>query len=131
MKKSVQTFFAPELIIPNGIKDIDFYKKAFGAIELRRFSNDDGSIHVSEMTIDGALFHLHEVMPKPGLFDPARHSGTTAIIGLMVEDAKTMMQKAIEAGAKEVSPMQDYDYGYRQGQVIDPHGHRWMIEQVL
>ncbi|MCF3108054.1 hypothetical protein LL912_04610 [Niabella sp. CC-SYL272] len=57
-----RVFFAPELFIPNGVHDLSFYKKAFGAVELRRFSNADGSIHVSELSIGGALFHLHEVM---------------------------------------------------------------------
>jgi PhnB protein len=63
-----KTFFAPELFINNGIKDISFYEAAFGAIELRRFSNDDGTIHVAELSIHGALFHLHETTAKPYLF---------------------------------------------------------------
>ena len=57
------TFFAPQLYIPNGVTNIDFYKNAFGAVELRRFMNDDGTYHVSELSIDGALFHLHEEKP--------------------------------------------------------------------
>jgi uncharacterized glyoxalase superfamily protein PhnB len=60
MSASIKTSFAPQLFIKNGIKDISFYEKAFGAVELRRFSNEDGSIHVAELSINGALFHLHE-----------------------------------------------------------------------
>ncbi len=45
------TFFAPELYISNGVKDISFYKDAFGAIENLCFTNDDGSIHVADGTI--------------------------------------------------------------------------------
>src|ERR1043166_6642446 len=46
-----QTAFAPQLFISNGIKDISFYEKAFAAREQMRFSNDDGSIHVAELSI--------------------------------------------------------------------------------
>jgi PhnB protein len=125
-----KTFFAPELTIENGITDVDFYKKAFGAIEVRRFSNDDGSIHVSEMEIDGALFHLHEVT---SVFSssPIRLAGTTVTIGLFVKDVDAVIAKALEAGATLKSPAQDYEYGYRQGQIVDPHGHRWQIQKDL
>src|SRR5436305_882613 len=59
-----RTFFAPELFINNGVKDISFYANAFGASEQMRFSNDDGSIHVVELSIDGAIFHIHEITSK-------------------------------------------------------------------
>ncbi|SDC16498.1 VOC family protein [Niabella drilacis] len=124
-------FFAPELFIPNGIHDISFYEKAFGAVELRRFSNEDGSIHVSELSIDGAMLHLHEVTAKPYYFSPDAHHGTTVCIGLFVADVDHMMKSAIAAGATEISPAQDYDYGYRQGTVKDPFGHYWQLQQRL
>jgi len=125
-----KTFFAPELTVDNGITDVDFYKKAFGAVELRRFSNDDGSIHVSELEIDGALFHLHEVT---SLFSssPLKLAGTTVTIGLFVDDVDAVIASAIAAGATLKSAAQDYEYGYRQGQIVDPHGHRWQIQKVI
>ena len=55
-----KTAFVPMLAIGKGITDITFYSRAFGAIELRRWSNDDGTVHVAELSIDGAMFHLHE-----------------------------------------------------------------------
>lgn len=124
-------FFAPELFIPNGIHDISFYEKAFGAVELRRFSNEDGSIHVSELSIDGALFHLHEVTAKSCYFSPDAHKGTTVCIGLFVPDVDDTMKNAINAGAEEISPAQDYDYGYRQGTIRDPFGHYWQVQQKI
>jgi PhnB protein len=60
MNQVNSTYFAPQLFIKNGTKDISFYEKAFGAIELMKLTNDDGSIHVAELSIDGAVFHLHE-----------------------------------------------------------------------
>jgi PhnB protein len=123
--------FAPELFIPNGVTNIDFYTKGLGAVELRRFSNDDGSIHVAELSIDGAVFHLHEETTNPLAFSPARHEGTTVLIGLFVSDVDYFMEMAVAAGAKVTSPAQDYDYGYRQGAIEDPFGHSWMFEKAL
>jgi len=131
MKDTSKPTFVPQLIIPHRTMDIDFYKNAFGAIELRRFSNDDGSIHVAEFEIGGAIFHLHEENVNKGAYSPARHNGITAIIGLMVADVDAVMGSAIAAGAKELSPAKSYDYGYRQGDLLDPFGHQWLIEMVI
>ncbi|MBA4139076.1 MAG: VOC family protein [Segetibacter sp.] len=123
-----KTFFAPQLYIKSGVTNIEFYTKAFDAIELRRWTNDDGSIHVAELSIDGALFHLHEESLKSGSFSPERYNGTTTTIGLFVPDVDFIMNRAIAAGGIVTSPAQDYDYGYRQGEIEDPFGHIWMIE---
>src|SRR6188768_1354565 len=106
--KDNKTFFAPELFINNGIKDISFYEKAFGASEQMRFTNDDGSIHVVEFSIDGAIFHLHEITANPYFFSPGKNNGTTTCIGLFVSNVDEVMSKAIKAGAIEISPAQDY-----------------------
>jgi PhnB protein len=131
MKESSQTFFAPELIIQSGLTELDFYKQAFGAVELRRFSNDDGTIHVSEMSIDGNIFHFHEERPAKGHLTPAQAKGVTTIIGLFVPDVDAVIARAEAAGAKISSPAQDYEYGYRQGSLMDPYGHTWQIQKAI
>lgn len=122
------TFFAPQLFIKNGVTDISFYAKAFGATENLCFRNDDNSVHVAELCIDGAIFHLHEVT-KPHFFSPAEHNGTTTLIGLFVPNVDAVMDRAIKAGAIEISAAKDYEYGYRQGEIKDPFGHHWLIEK--
>src|SRR5918993_4093869 len=128
MNNTVKTFFAPQLYIRNGIRDITFYTEAFGAKELRRIINDDNTIHVAELEIDGALFHLHEQTAGSPMLNPDNAHGTTVKIGLFVEDVDEVVRQAMKAGASEISPAQDYDYGYRQAQILDPFGHCWMIE---
>src|SRR5664279_573149 len=100
MDKINLTHFAPQLYIRSGIKDISFYTKVFGAIELRRFTDDDGSIHVVELSIDGAMFHLHEENPSKGKYSPESLRGTTTSIGLFVPNVDSVMKKTLEAGAK-------------------------------
>ena len=131
MKNIPKTAFVPQLIISHGTMDLEFYKNAFGAVETKHITNDDGSIHVSEMFIDDAMFHFHEESYTGSSFSPTKYKGVTAIIGLMVADVDAVMARAIAAGAKETSPAQSYDYGYRQGEVMDPLGHRWLIEMVI
>lgn len=125
------TLFAPQLYIRSGITDIDFYIKAFDAIELRRWPNEDASLHVAELSINGPVFHLHQENPGAGSFCPGRHKGTTITIGLYVPDADACMNKAVAAGATVISPMQDFDYGYRQGKIKDPFGPIWMIQNRI
>jgi PhnB protein len=128
---SSPVFFAPELFINNGVTDISFYEKAFGATEQMRFSNDDGSIHVVELSIHGAIFHVHEITARAYFFTPGKNNGTTVSIGLFVSDVDAVMSSAIKAGAVEISPAQDYEYGYRQGAIKDPFGHYWQIQKKI
>jgi PhnB protein len=130
-KDNTKTFFAPQLFIKSGVKDIDFYVKAFGAVELRRFSNDDGTIHVSELSIQGALFHLHEERPEKGQIEPIENGGVTCIIGLFVDDVDEVIRKAVIAGATLINQPKDYEYGYRQAEIKDPFGHLWLIEKKI
>jgi PhnB protein len=123
--------FAPQLFIPSGVRDISFYSKAFGANEILNLKNDDGSVHVAELSINGTIFHLHEEGPQKGRLEPGKVKGITTLIGLFVDDVDLCMNNALKAGATLISPAQDYDYGYRQGDILDPFGHQWMIEKKI
>jgi PhnB protein len=91
--------FAPVLTIPNGVTDVSFYEKAFGAFELRRFGNDDGSVHVAEFQLgEDTLFHLHESTNRSSQ-SPSSAGTTTVTIGLFVDDVDLIMEKAKAAGA--------------------------------
>lgn len=83
------------------------------------------------MFIDGAMFHFHEEAYEGTTFSPGRYNGVTTTIGLMVNDVDSVISSALAAGARELSPAKDYDYGYRQGSILDPLGHHWLIEKIL
>ncbi len=122
------THFAPELHIPNGTLNIDFYTE-FGATQHFCFRNEDGSIHVAEFEIDGAIFHVHETMH--GALEPISAKGVTTVIGLFVPDVEEIMEKALQAGAILINATTDHDYGYRQGMFKDPFGHFWQIQKKI
>lgn len=125
------TFFAPMIYLKTLAPAIEFYKKAFDAVELQRWLNEDGSVHVAELTIDGALFHLHEEVTRISELSPETLKATTIVIGLFVNDPHSFMAKAVAAGGTEINPVQDYDYNYRQGCLADPFGHHWLIEKKI
>ena len=131
MNSISKTAFVPQLAIPHGTMELEFYKKAFGAVETKHIVNDDGSIHVSEMFIDGAMFHFHEESYNNTTFSPSKYNGVTTSIGLMIADVDAVIAQALDAGARLISPAVSYDYGYRQGLIIDPLGHYWLIEMIL
>jgi PhnB protein len=95
------TFFAPMIYLKAVAPAIAFYKKAFDAIVLRQWNNDNGSVHVAEMSIDGAMFHLHEEVSRINEMSPETLKGTCIAIGLFVDDPHAVMAKAIAAGGTE------------------------------
>jgi len=123
--------FAPILYLDNVAEAILFYEKAFNAEELRRWSNDDGSVHVAEMTIGDALFHLHEEVSREAELSPKTLGGTSVVLGLFVANPDAVAAQAVAAGATETTSVKDYDYGYRQGNITDPFGHHWTIEKSI
>ena len=129
--KDNTTFFAPMIYLKQVAPAIEFYKNAFDAVVLRQWDNDDGSVHVAEMSINGALFHIHEEVTRNNELSPETLKGTSLAIGLFVDDPYAAMAKAVAAGGTEIDPVQDYDYDYRQGTFADPFGHHWVFQKKI
>jgi PhnB protein len=125
------TTFVPVLSIGSGVTDLEFYKQAFKAKELWRLNNPDGSVHVAAFSINGAVFRFHEESKNGRILSPGKAGCTTVTIGLSVEDVHAVVADAVAAGATLMSPVTDYDYGYRQGEIKDPFGYHWLIEKLL
>ncbi|HEY0611175.1 MAG TPA: VOC family protein [Chitinophaga sp.] len=125
-----EIILAPMLYLKDLAAAIEFYKNAFDAVEQWHISNPDGSIHVAEMTIGTALFRMHEEVGRDNNLSPDTLGGTTIVMGLLVPDPDTVAAKAAAAGGTILSPVKDYEYGYRQGTVKDPFGHHWQIERT-
>jgi PhnB protein len=122
--------FAPMLSFKDGAAAIEFYKKAFGAVEHRRFDHE-GRVHVAEMFIEGALFRLREETPKWNFLSPETLGGITCQMCMFVADPDAMAARAEAAGATIINPPQDYEYGYRQVSLKDPFGHYWQFEKKI
>lgn len=130
---SQPTRFAPMLYVKHeeGADAIAFYIKAFGAKEIYRFSNDDGTVHVAELEVEGNTFHLHEETARENELSPLNLKGTTVVIGLYTEHVDELFDSAIQAGATEKTAPKDYEYGMRQAYITDPFGHQWQIQKRI
>ena len=131
MKKSEQprTAIIPMLYMKDLAAAIDFYKKAFDAVERWRIDHE-GNVHVAELSISPVLFRLHEEIKRDNELSPSTLNATSTVIGLLVDDPDTLAARAVAAGATELSPVQDFEYGYRQGTIRDPFGHHWCLEKM-
>jgi PhnB protein len=122
---SLAVTIAPWLSVRNGARAVEFYKSAFGAIEVFRLEGSPGSV-VSRLSIDGAEFWLSDESPEHQNFSPETIGGGTIKMVLTVPDPDSAFAKAVAAGAREVSPVQE-GYGWQVGRVVDPFGHHWEI----
>jgi PhnB protein len=124
------TSLIPTLSVRNGNAAVEFYKDAFGATEIFVTKSLDGSI-VAQLAIDAVNFLVADESPEHGNFSPETLGGTTIRMGLQVMDPDVLAARAIAAGATEISPVTNQDYGYRLGRVADPFGHHWEIFRPL
>ena len=111
---------------------IEFYKKAFGAVELERIPGPGGRIAHAEIKIGDSPFMMTDESPDfPDYQSPASRGGSTTHIYLYVEDADKIFSQAIAAGATQISPLEDQFYGDRVGGLRDPFGHVWYVATRL
>jgi PhnB protein len=120
----------PFLTVSDATRAIEFYKGAFGAEELYRDQAPTGQI-IAQLAIDGANFYLTDENPEGYNLSPATLGGTSVRLDLVVADPDAVAQRAIAAGAEELYPIADQPYGWRQGRVVDPFGHHWLIGRPL
>src|SRR5882672_10561898 len=126
---SVVCSIAPMLSVRNGARAVEFYKSAFGAIEVFRVEDPGGSV-VSRLSIDGAEFWLADESPEHSNFSPESLGGGTVRMILTVADPDAVFARAVAAGAREVVAVAEA-YGWRLGRVLDPFGHHWEIGHEL
>lgn len=119
----------PHLVVKGAAQAIEFYKKAFGAIEKSRFPTPNGLIMHASIKIGDSNFFLADEMPgmEDGSVSPTQLGKTTVVLNLYVEDCDKLYKQAVAAGAKPTLPLSDQFWGDRYGQVKDPFGHVWSI----
>ncbi|WP_156855298.1 VOC family protein [Oceanobacillus sp. AG] len=118
----------PYIIIKDAIDAIMFYKKAFGATELMRVTDKSGKVRHAEIKIGDSRIMIVDEFPRHSIMkSPESLGGTTIHLFLYVENVDALFAQAIDAGAKELMPVEDHPEGDRRGGVTDPFGHIWWI----
>jgi PhnB protein len=124
MSSTTTPSIAPWLAVRDAQQAVDYYKDAFGAVELYRLPADDGSLAVAQLSVGGAMFWVQTDSNAAGY-----GAGSVRMI-LSVDDPDSMFEQAVAAGATVVAPIHE-DYGWRTGRVTDPFGHDWEMSKQL
>jgi len=121
----------PVLAVRDVPAAIDFYTAAFGAVEVgERVVAPNGAM-VAEIEIDGNRVGLASEAPDLGTPSPESAGATTVRLSFVVDDPDAVAARAVDAGARFMFPIEDQPYGWRQGRVVDPFGHHWLVGRPL
>ncbi len=134
MAINVQPALSPHLIVDDAAAAIDFYVKAFDAVELGRVPGPDGRLIHAALRINGFTVMLNDDFPEMcggKSMTPKSLGGTPVTIHLTVTDVDSKFQRALDAGATVVAPLEDQFWGDRYGVVADPFGHHWSLGQPV
>lgn len=117
----------PHLVCDGAAQAIEFYQRAFGAVEQGRVPGPDGKLMHGMIRIGDSALMLVDESPQWGSFGPKTLKGTPVTIHLYVEDVDAVTQQAVAAGATLIMPVEDMFWGDRYGVIEDPFGHRWSV----
>ena len=117
----------PHLICAGAGAAIEFYKKAFSAVEMVRLPGPQGRLMHACIRIGDSQVMLVDEMPEWGAFSPKSLTGSPVTIHLQVEDVDAVVARAVSAGAKITMPVDDMFWGDRYGKLEDPFGHHWSV----
>ena len=115
----------PYLIIKDAARALEFYKKAFGAVEIMRIPSPGGKVGHAEIKIGAAIIMLADEFPDMNCKSPQSFGGTPVSIMVYVQDVDEFVKQAVSAGAKVLRPVENKFYGDRAGSLEDPFGHQW------
>jgi PhnB protein len=134
MAIEIQPSLSPHLVVDDAAAAIDFYVKAFGAVEHGRVPGPDGRLIHAALNINGFTVLLNDDFPEHRggkSMTPNALGGTPVTIHLTVTDVDAKFQKAVDAGATVIAPLEDQFWGDRYGIVADPFGHHWSMGQPV
>jgi uncharacterized glyoxalase superfamily protein PhnB len=105
---------------------LQYYAKAFGAVEISRMPGPGGKLMHAQMRIGDSIIMLADYFPEFGSF-PVDAKASPVFIHLYVNDVDAVFQQAIAAGATPLLQPADMFWGDRYAMLADPFGHRWSV----
>lgn len=117
----------PYLICRNAAAALEWYKKAFSAIEIIRLADPSGKIMHAEFRIGAAPLMIADEFPDMGYNSPQSIGGSAVSIHVLVDDVDQTFAQAINLGAKVIAAIGDKFDGERRGTLNDPYGHIWLL----
>lgn len=128
-------FLVPHLVVDDAAAAIDFYVKAFGATEYIRIPGPEGKLIHAALDINGTMVMLNDDFPETTdgkSTTPTALGGSPVTLHLQfTDDVDARFQRALDAGATVIAPLEDQFWGDRYGAVRDPFGHQWALAQTV
>jgi PhnB protein len=121
----------PHLVCEGAAAALDFYAKAFNAVEISRMPGPDGKLMNAQLRIGDSMLMLNDAFPEYGAPGPLALKGTPVVVHLYVPDVDAAFAQAVAAGATPMMPPADQFWGDRYAMLQDPFGHRWSIATHL
>jgi PhnB protein len=119
----------PHIVVRDAAKAAAWYTQALEADERHRITLPSGQIMSLELWFGDSAVMVADEFPAAGIFSPLAIGGTAVVLHLYTADVDTLWQRAVDAGAEVLHPLQEQFCGDRHGQLIDPFGHKWNLAQ--
>jgi PhnB protein len=125
------TAITPHLVVRGAAEAAEWYVRALDAEERSRVPLPKGKLLTVELRFGDSTVRLADEFPELDVLSPQAIGGTAVVLHLSTHDVETLWQRALDAGAEVIHPLEDQFWGNRQGQIVDPFGHRWNLSQPL
>jgi PhnB protein len=119
------------LVCRDAARAADWYVQALGAEERGRVPVPDGRFMQIELRFGDSTVMIADEFPEMGVVSPLTVGGVYSTLALHSDDVDALWQRAVEAGAEVLQPLQDMFWGDRHGEIIDPFGHKWALAQHI
>lgn len=117
----------PYLVVDGASKAIEFYRRAFGAVERFRMPAPDDKVGHAEIQIGDSVIMLSDPFPDMGSSAPSGTGNSSSGLMLYVDDVDALFKQAVDAGATVTMPLDNQFWGDRYGKLRDPFGHSWHL----
>jgi PhnB protein len=119
----------PHIVVHDASAASKWYERAFGAVERDRLPLPNGKVMYVELWFGDSPVRIADEFPAVGILSPLTIGGTAVVLHLSTDDVDSLWQRALDGGAKVLAPLAEQFWGDRQGQLLDPFGHKWGLAQ--
>jgi len=122
---------AVHIIVDDAAGAADWYTTVLGAKEQRRITLPNGRLIDVELSFGPSKVVLADEFPEHAALSPKTTGCSSAVLYLDTDDVDALWARVLAHGAEVLRPLADWFTGHRDGQFIDPFGHRWGLSQRL
>ena len=119
------------LTVKNTPEALDFYAKAFGAVELFRMETPDGGIGHAEFMIGNSKVFISDASPEWNAYPMEGDTTASCLFSIGTDDCEASYKQAVEAGGQSLMEPADQVWGMKTAMIRDPYGYRWTLRELV